>query len=110
QRVLAFARDTSSVQTANRAAKVCSILPSTETAELEAALAFGRTAVQLDPGGGWNLLALVMAEFRSAHDDEAEKALRAAAEASPTNVYMTSTSQFFRAMSLFRQGKPDEAR
>ena len=110
QRVLAFARETNSATTANRAAKVCSILPSTEKAELEAALTLGRTAVKLGQGGEWNLLALGVAEYRSGNDAAAEKALRAAADAGPTNRYVTGTSQFFRAMSLFRQGKPDVAR
>jgi tetratricopeptide (TPR) repeat protein/tRNA A-37 threonylcarbamoyl transferase component Bud32 len=110
QRVLAFAQDTSSVNTANRAAKVCSLLPSTDTAELEAALTLGRTAVKLGPGGEWNLLALGMAEYRSGNLAAADQALRAAVEAGPSNPFVTVTAPFYRAMSLFRQGKPDEAR
>src|SRR5262249_8720801 len=103
QRVLAFAKDNSSRETANRAAKVCSIVPSTETAELEAALTLGRTAVQLGRGGEWNLLALGMAEYRSGNDVAAEKALSAAADAGRNNPWVMGTSQFFRAMSLFQQ-------
>jgi tetratricopeptide (TPR) repeat protein len=110
QRVLAFAKDTNSVTTAERAAKVCSILPSTETAELEASLTLGRTAVQLNPLGEWNLLALGMAEYRSGNDVAADQALRAAVEAGPKNPTATGTSQSIGAMSLFRQGEPDEAR
>ena len=36
--------------------------------------------------------------------------LRPAAEAGPNNPHVTGTSAFYRAMSLFRQGKKDEAR
>ena len=38
QRILAFAKGTNDASTAERAAKACSILPSTDKAELEAAL------------------------------------------------------------------------
>lgn len=58
-------RRTTEVQTADRAAKGCSILPSTDEAELESALVLGRTAVEIGNGGDWNLLALGMAEYRS---------------------------------------------
>ena len=58
----------------------------------------------------WNLLALGMAEYRSGNDAAADQALLAAAEAGPNNPHVTGTSPFYRAMSLFRQGKPDEAR
>ena len=73
QRVLAFAKGTNEATTAERAAKACSILPSTDKAELEAALALARTAVKLGNGGEWNLLALGMAEYRSGNDAAAEK-------------------------------------
>ncbi len=110
RQVLAFARGDSTPITAYRAAKACSLLPSTDKADLEAALALGRTAVQLGKGGAYNQLSLGMAEYRSGNYPAAEETLLAAAKASPTNPYVTSTSAFYRAMSLFRQGKPDEAR
>jgi tetratricopeptide (TPR) repeat protein len=110
QRVLAFARDTTDQLTARRASRVCTIVPSTDTAELEAALDLARTAVTLGRGDEWNLLALGVAEYRSGNDVAAEKALRATADAGPNNATATGISQFFLAMSLFRQGKPAEAR
>jgi hypothetical protein len=111
QRILAFAKGTTKVATAERAAKVGSILPSTDKAEIEAALALAREAIKLAHGGGeWNLLALGMAEYRSGNDAAAEKALRAAEDANPNNQWVPGTSRFYRAMSLFRQGKPNEAR
>src|SRR5262249_22642042 len=113
RRILAFAKGTSSEFTANQAAKACSIRVSTDKAELEAALALGRKGVELGKGGQWkewNLLALGMAEYRSGHDAAAEEALLAAAKASPNNPHLTGTVAFYRAMSLFRQGKKVEAR
>ena len=58
----------------------------------------------------WIQLALGMAEYRSGHFAEADAALLAAMEASKDNPHLAGTSAFYRALSLFRQGKPDEAR
>ena len=114
QGVLAFAKDTNDENTAERAAKVCSILPHTDKVQLEAALALARKGVELGKGGQWwewRLLAHGMAEYRSGNDGAAQEALLAAvAAAGENNLHLTGTSAFFRAMSLFRQGKPDEAR
>jgi tetratricopeptide (TPR) repeat protein len=115
QRVLAFAKDTHEAITAGRAARVCSILPSADKAELEAALVLARSAVKLGNDGDYrNLQALGMAEYRNGNSAAAEKALRAAADA-VKNIPgdappVTGMSSFFRAMSLFRLGKKDEAR
>jgi WD40 repeat protein/tetratricopeptide (TPR) repeat protein len=109
QRVLAFAKGTSNQFTANQAAKACSLRASTDKAALEAALTLGRTGAQVEKNE-WNLLALGMAEYRSGNDAAADGALVAAAQAAPNNPYVTGPSAFYRAMSLFRLGKPDEAR
>src|SRR5262249_23695545 len=109
QRILAFARDTSDVHMANRAAKACSIRPSTDRVELEAALALARTGVSISRTD-WNLVALGMAEYRSGDNAAAEQTLLAAAKAGPNNALATGIAAFYRAMSLFRQGKTDEAR
>jgi hypothetical protein len=69
--------------------------------------------VELGKGGQWwewRLLALGMAEYRSGNDVAADEALLAAAKAGPNNPYSTGIAAFYRAMNLFRQGKPDEAR
>ena len=111
QRTLAFAKETTEAVTAEIAAKACSILPSTDKGQLELAVALGRRAVKLGSvGWEWGPMALGMAEYRSGNDAAAELALLAAAKAGPTNPHVTGTSAFFRAMSLFRQGKKDEAR
>ena len=113
QRILAFAKDTNDAGTAEQAAKACSIRASTNKAGLDAALALARKGVELDKGSQWRewrLLALGMAEYRSGHDTAAQEALLAAATANPSNPWVTGIAAFYRAMSLFRQGKHDEAR
>jgi WD40 repeat protein len=109
QRILSFARGTSDAALAEHAARACSLLPSTDKAELEAALALAGTAVRVSRSE-WALLALGMAEYRSGNHAAAAKALLAAAEAGKDTAWVTGISAFYRAMSLFRQGKPDEAR
>jgi WD40 repeat protein len=109
QRILAFAQDTDDMGTAMCAARACSILPSADNAERDRALALARRAVHRGPGNHWCRLALGMAEYRSAHFALAEAALL-----DPGSNYggpqMTPTFRFYRAMSLHRQGKKDEAR
>jgi hypothetical protein len=51
-----------------------------------------------------------MAEYRSGNDAAALEALLAAEKAGPNNAIAKGIAAFYRAMSLFRQGKPDEAR
>jgi tetratricopeptide (TPR) repeat protein len=113
QRILASANGTNDVTTAERAAKACSLVPSTDRAELEAALALGRTAAKVGKGSeawDWYLLALGMAEYRRGNYAAAAEALLAAEKAGPTNRFVTGTAPFFRAMALFRQGHAEEAR
>ena len=55
-------------------------------------------------------MALGMAENRSGHYAAADEALDAAAKAWPNNLRVTGIAAFYRAMSLFRQGKEDAAR
>jgi tetratricopeptide (TPR) repeat protein len=110
QRILAFAKDSTDVTTVERAAKACSIGVSPDKAVREAALILGRKGVKLGKGGEWSLLALGMAEYRSGNHAAVEQALSAAAKAGPNNPHVTGTAAFYRAMSLFRQGKKDEAR
>ena len=67
--------------------------------------------MELDPGNlAWFRMALGMAEYRSGHFAEADAALLAAMEAGKGDPHIAGTSAFYRALSLFRQGKPDEAR
>jgi eukaryotic-like serine/threonine-protein kinase len=76
-------------------------------------LALARKGVELDHGSEWRewrLLALGMAEYRSGNHAAAIEALLAAAKAGSNNPIVTGISAFYRAMSLSRQGKSDEAR
>src|SRR5262249_34901004 len=109
QRILAFARGTNDEATAERAARACSILPSTDQAELDAVLTAAGARVKVRKSER-TLLALGMAEYRSGHYAAADTALLAAAEAGKDADWVTGISAFYRAMSLFRLGKPDEAR
>ena len=76
-------------------------------------LDFARKAVQLgkdSPNLPWFQMALGMAEFRNGHFAEADARLSTAANIGMGNQYVTGTSPFYRAMSLFQQGKEAEAR
>jgi hypothetical protein len=55
-------------------------------------------------------MALGMAEYRTGHYAAAEAALRAASQAGAGRSWVTGTCAFYRAMSLFQQGKETEAR
>ena len=69
--------------------------------------------MELGKGGEWwewRLLALGMAEYRSGNDAAADRDPARRREGRPEQPHVTGTSAFYRAMSLFRQGKPDEAR
>ncbi len=113
ERMRAFAKDTEDAETAEHAAKASSILPTTNKAELEASLTLARKAVEVAKGPKyreWYLLALGMAEYRSGNYAAAREALVAAAAAGPNNARATGIAAFYRAMSLFRQGKEKEAR
>jgi len=108
QRVLAFARRTNDAATAERAVRACSILPSADRAELEAVLALAGAGVKIRKSER-TLLALGMAEYRSGNHAAADRTLLAAGAAGKNLDWVTGSSAFYRAMGLFRQGKPDEA-
>jgi hypothetical protein len=55
-------------------------------------------------------MVLGMAEYRSGHFAEADATLLAAMKAGKGNPHIDGPSAFYRALSLFSQGKPDEAR
>lgn len=109
QRVLAFAKGTNDWNTANRAAKICCIVPLTDQTELEEALALARIADGLQKSE-WNLLSLGMAEYRKDNYAAADEALQAVPTVGNKNGVAVGTAAFFRAMILSRQGKNDEAR
>ena len=121
RRILAIAEGTEDATTADRAAKACSLLPSADKAELDASIVLARRAVDLGKDNEWLhyfLMALGMAEYRGGRFAEAEASLAAAMDREKVprdgdgewTSIVTVTSAFYRAMSLFRQGKNAEAR
>ena len=112
-RALNFARGTSVLATAERAAKVCCLCSTHDSTRRETALALARQAVKLgktDPLLPWFQTTLGMAEYRCGNESTPAQALLAAAEAGKDNPYLTELVAFYRAMDLFRQGMAGEAR
>ncbi len=112
EKVLSLAKDTEDPAVADRAAKCCS-LRQADPKRCEAALVLARRAVEHGKGSQWLVyfeMALGMAEYRSGHFAEADAALTAAMNDPGKNNTVSSTSAFYRAMGLFRQGKTDLAR
>src|SRR5262249_31230470 len=81
KRLLASAKGSTDSGTCEHVAKACSILPSTDKEEREAALALGRTAVKINKDWAWNQLSLGMAEYRSGNYAAAAEATLAAVKA-----------------------------
>jgi WD40 repeat protein len=112
RQALDFAAGTFDPSTAERTAKICCLRPTQDKIRLESALALARNAVALGKNHNWLpwfQMALGMAEYRSGHFAEADAALIAAATGGKDNLRLVGTSAFYRAMSLFRQGKENEA-
>ncbi len=114
ERMLAWAADTANPQAAERVAKLACLRPASDAPQRESILALARRGVELGKNSGylrWFHWALGMAEFRSGHYPAADKSLAIAAQSvSPFDDRLEGTANFFRAMSLFQQGKPAEAR
>jgi tetratricopeptide (TPR) repeat protein len=112
ERALSLAEDTKNVSVAERVAKMCCLRPSNDKRR-RAALLLARRAVELGKGNRflpYFQMARGMAEYRSGNFAEADAALFAAMESGKNHPHIAGTSAFYRAMCLFRQGKPDEAR
>jgi hypothetical protein len=87
-------------------ARICCLRPTPDPTRQEAALALARKAVELPQSRTLEMnLTLGLAEYRRGHFAEADAALIAAKP-----LGLTGTGAFYRAMSLFRQGKASEAR
>ncbi len=113
RRALELARDTQEPTTADRAAKLCSLRPSGDKAQRDATLALARRGVELGKDHAllnYFQMSLGMAEYRSGNDRAADQALSDAMAGSIGHRHIDPSSAFYRAMSLFRQGKEAEAR
>ncbi len=112
EKLLSLAQNTEDSWLADKAAKCCS-LRQADAKRCEGALVLARRAVEHGKGSRWMVyfeMALGMAEYRSGHFAEAEVALTTAMNNPGKNNTVSSTSAFYRAMGLFRQGKTDLAR
>jgi hypothetical protein len=87
--------------------------PSEDAGRLADSLELARKAVELgkrNKSFPYFQMALGMCELRSGHLPEADAVLIAGMNVGKQNSPAWLTSAFYRAMILFRQGKPDEAR
>ena len=113
RRALTSAGEVTAPQVADKMARACCLLPSVDKDQAEAGLALARKAVVLGKTNAylpWFQMGLGMAEYRSGRFAEADARLLGAGNGSITNPSMVLTAVFYRAMSLFRQGKENEAR
>src|SRR5208282_3583375 len=98
---------------ADKAAKVYCLRPSTNAALLSEALNLARRAVELgqnDVWLPWYQLGLGLAEYRNGQYAAAERTLSIADQTGAAQHGIQGTARLFRAMSLFRQDKTEEAR
>jgi serine/threonine protein kinase len=111
-RALQFGMDAKDPTTAERTAKICS-LRQADVKTHEAALVLARRAVEVGKRHNYLVyfqMCLGMAEYRCGHYAEAEAALLTAGRLGANHYIISVTSAFYRAMSLFQQGKKAEAR
>jgi serine/threonine protein kinase len=102
---------------ADQSAKACCLRPSTDSVLLAKALHLAQRAVELGENDEenkwrtpWHQLALGLAEYRSGQYAAAERTLTNTEQVSGEHHDVLGTAQLFRAMSLFRQNRPEEAR
>lgn len=118
--MLESAANSDSPRVANRVAKVVSLRPTDDATTRKAVLDLARKGVEPAKDNKtflpWAHPALGMADYRSGHYQEAATTLGAAVQTAaetddiPSQTRIEDTANFFLAMCLFRQGKPDEAR
>ncbi|HEY5915346.1 MAG TPA: serine/threonine-protein kinase [Verrucomicrobiae bacterium] len=114
ERVLSATANTLRSEYAQRAATVACLRPGLSKGLQDSALALARKSVELDKqktsaGPYWGDMTLGMAEYRSGNYPAADESLREAIQAGRENEHVPATAGFYLAMSLFRQGKPEEA-
>jgi tetratricopeptide (TPR) repeat protein len=112
-RLVQEAEGTDQAGTAERAAKAYCLRPSTNAVLLAKALSLARRAVELGQNSSsmcWYQLCLGLAEYRNGHYAFAEGALALADQTGGGHDELQGTARFFRAMCLFQQNRPAEAR
>jgi tetratricopeptide (TPR) repeat protein len=112
-RLVQQAEGTDQAGTAERAAKAYCLRPSTDAALLTKALNLAHRAVALgksNPDLPWYQLGLGLAEYRNGQYAAAERTLTIAEQTAGEQHDIPGIARLYRAMSLFRQDKPEEAR
>jgi tetratricopeptide (TPR) repeat protein len=120
-RLIEQAEGTDEAGTADRDAKAACLRPSLDTVLLTKALNLAQRAVKLGTNESslpWYELGLGLAEYRNGQYPDAEGPLTIAEQTAGNNPVFTvgiqhqiqGTARLYRAMSLFRQGKLEEAR
>jgi len=110
-RTLRNLKDTNNPALAERAAKICSLRPMDDKTQ-ETALVLARRAVELGKKSQFLAhfeMALGMAEYRAGNYENADAALLEASRLAKDNYHVSVTTEFYRAMSLFRQVKEAES-
>jgi WD40 repeat protein/serine/threonine protein kinase len=113
--LLQQAAGTDQAGTAERTAKAACVGPSVDTAMLSDVLNLAQRGVELGRNSStlpWYQLALGMADYRNGQYDAAEQILAVAAQKFEELDFphLLGISRLFRTMSLFRLGRPEEAR
>jgi WD40 repeat protein/serine/threonine protein kinase/tetratricopeptide (TPR) repeat protein len=112
-RLVEQAEGTDQAGTAERAAKAASLRPSTNAAARGAALHLAQQGVDLGKSSEllpWYQLTLGLAEYRSGQYAAAEQNLAAAEQSVGEHSEILGIARLFRAMSLFQQNRPEDAR
>ena len=113
QLIIKSVTDTNDALTAEMAAKAFCLCPSTDEVLLANALDLARRGVEFRKGTPWLCwyqLSLGLAEYRNHQFTEAEQILADAELSAGKYQEILGTARFFRAMSLFQQGRDEEAR
>jgi Flp pilus assembly protein TadD len=114
QRMLKWAKDATKPEDLERVAKLTCLRRIADAAMRKETLALARKALEVGRKDTnflpWAQMTLGMAEYRAGNDTAAEAAFLAALKAGPNNPHVAGISAFYRAMILFRQNKPEEAR
>jgi hypothetical protein len=110
RRALESDKSTSHPYKWSQLARLCCLRPTPDPTRQDAALALARKAAELWQSDFTLKLTLGMAEFRSGHFAQADAALLAVAKGAGDNPPLAGSATFYRAMSLYRDGKQNEAR
>jgi WD40 repeat protein len=113
RRLVQHAEATDQAGTAERAAKAVCVRPSADAALLTKALNLAQRSVDLGKSSDllpWYQLSLGLAEYRNGQFAAAEQSLAVGEQMIGENHEMLGIARFFRAMSLFRQNRPEDAR